>query len=143
MFVGEYQHSLDDKGRVTIPSRLRDELGEHFMITRGLDQCLFIYPVNQWPRFEEKITGLPLTKRDARAVQRLFFSGAEKVKVDKQGRVLIPQNLRDHAGIEKEVMIIGVSDRVEVWSEQAWKTYSNEASASFEQIAEKLVNFDL
>jgi MraZ protein len=143
MFAGEYQHTLDDKGRVTMPARLREELGERFVITRGLDQCLFVYPLNEWVKVEENLKKLPFTRSDNRAFTRLFFSGAAELEADRQGRVLIPQNLREHAGIEKEVMIIGVSNRVEVWSEQAWKTYSSEANASFEQTAEKLVDFDL
>lgn len=143
MFAGEYQHSLDEKGRVTIPARLRYELGDRFIITRGLDQCLFAYPLSEWAKVEEKLKNLPFTRKDNRAFTRLFFSGAAEVEMDRQGRVLIPQNLREHALIEKEVMIIGVSNRVEVWSEQAWKTYSNEARHAFEQTAEKLVDLDL
>lgn len=142
MFKGEYQHSLDDKGRVIIPARLRNGLGDRFMVTRGLDQCLFIYPLSEWTRIEQKVKELPFTRSDARAFTRLFFSGAAEVEADKQGRVLIPQNLREYAGIDREVMIIGVSSRVEVWSEQAWKKYSSEANSNFEQVAEKL-EFDL
>ncbi|HOL17363.1 MAG TPA: division/cell wall cluster transcriptional repressor MraZ [Bacillota bacterium] len=141
MFAGEYQHTLDEKGRVTIPARFREELGERFVITRGLDRCLFVYPLSEWAKVEEKLKNLPFTRSDNRAFTRLFFSGAAEVELDRQGRVLIPQNLREHAGIEKEVMIIGVSTRVEVWSEQAWRTYSSEAKAAFEQTAEKLVDF--
>lgn len=142
MFKGEYQHSLDDKGRVIIPSKLREGLGERFVVTRGLDRCLFAYPLAEWSRFEQKAKELPVTRSDARALTRLFFSGAAEVETDKQGRVLIPHNLREYAGIEKEVMIIGVPNRVEVWNEQAWKEYSSKADAEFEKVAEKL-EFDL
>ncbi len=142
MFTGEFQHSLDAKGRVIMPARLREGLGERFVVTRGLDQCLFAYPMEEWTRLEQKMKQLPFTKGDYRAFARLFFSGAMEVEADKQGRILIPQNLRDHAGIEKEVMIIGVSDRVEVWSEQAWKEYFNNMNSNFEQLAEKLVDID-
>ncbi len=142
MFTGEFQHSLDAKGRVIMPARLREGLGERFIVTRGLDQCLFAYPLEEWTRLEQKMKQLPFTKGDYRAFARLFFSGAMEVEADKQGRILIPQNLRDHAGIEKEVMIIGVSDRVEVWSEQAWKEYFNNMNSNFEQLAEKLVDID-
>ena len=142
MFTGEFQHSLDAKGRVIMPARLREGLGERFIVTRGLDQCLFAYPMEEWTRLEQKMKQLPFTKGDYRAFARLFFSGAMEVEADKQGRILIPQNLRDHAGIEKEVMIIGVSDRVEVWSEQAWKEYFNNMNSNFEQLAEKLVDID-
>ncbi len=143
MFTGEFQHTLDGKGRVIIPSRLRDGLGERFVVTRGLDQCLFVYPTSEWVRLEQKMKQLPFTKRDSRAFSRLFFSGAMEVEADKQGRVLIPQNLREYAGIEKDVMFIGVSNRVEVWSEAAWKDYFGQANENYEELAEKLVDFDL
>lgn len=143
MFTGEYQHTLDGKGRVIIPSRLRDGLGDTFVITRGLDQCLFVYPSAEWVRLEQKMKQLPFTKKDSRAFSRLFFSGAMEVEADKQGRVLIPQNLREYAGIEKEVMFIGVSNRVELWSEDAWRNYFGEANDNYEELAEKLVDFDI
>jgi len=143
MFTGEYLHTLDVKGRIIIPSRLRDDLGDNFVITRGLDQCLFIYPLNEWERLESKLKQLPFTRGDSRAFTRLFFSGAMEVEADKQGRILIPQNLREYAGIEKDVMIIGVSNRVEMWSETAWKEYYSEASSNYEDLAEKLVDFEM
>lgn len=143
MFTGEYQHTLDSKGRVIIPSRLRDGLGDSFVITRGLDQCLFVYPSSEWVRLEQKMKQLPFTKKDSRAFTRLFFSGAMEVEADKQGRVLIPQNLREYASIEKDVMFIGVSNRVEVWSEDAWRNYFGEANDNYEELAEKLVDFDI
>lgn len=138
MFTGEYLHTLDTKGRVIIPSRLRDGLGEKFMITRGLDHCIFAYPLSEWASLEEKMIKFPLTKKDYRAYNRLFFSGAMEVEADKQGRVLIPQYLRDYAGIEKDVMIIGVADRVELWNEAAWKEYFEEVDSNYEELAEKL-----
>ncbi len=143
MFTGEYQHTLDGKGRVIIPSKLRDGLGDRFVITRGLDQCLFVYPNSEWVRLEQKLKQLPFTKSDSRAFTRLFFSGAMEVEADKQGRILIPNNLREYAGIEKEVMFIGVSNRVEVWSEDSWKGYFDQANENYEELAEKLVDFDL
>ncbi len=143
MFTGEYQHTLDGKGRVIIPSRLREGLGDRFVITRGLDHCLFVYPPSEWARLEQKLKELPFTKRDSRAFMRLFFSGAMEVEADKQGRVLIPQNLREYAGIEKDVMFIGVSNRVEVWSETAWKEYFGQADENYEELAEKLEDIDL
>ncbi len=143
MFTGEYQHTLDGKGRVIIPSRLRDGLGDSFVVTRGLDQCLFVYPNSEWVRLEQKLKQLPFTKSDSRAFTRMFFSGAMEVETDKQGRVLIPQNLREYARIDKDVMIIGVSNRVEIWNEAAWKDYFSEANENYEELAEKLVDFDL
>ena len=143
MFTGEYQHTLDGKGRVIIPSRLRDGLGDRFVITRGLDHCLFLYPNSEWVRLEQKMKQLQFTKKDARTFMRLFFSGAMEVEADKQGRVLIPNNLREYAGIEKDVMFIGVSDRVEIWSESAWKDFLDEADQNYEELAEKLEDIDL
>lgn len=141
MFTGEYQHTLDDKGRVIVPAKLREGLGDTIMITRGLDRCLFIYHLDDWMKIEQKVKELPVTRRDARAFTRYFFSGAAEVEIDRQGRILIPQNLRDYAGIEKEVMIIGVSNRVEVWSEEAWKEYTSVENLDFEAAAEKLADY--
>ncbi len=143
MFTGEYHHTLDGKGRVIIPSRLREGLGDRFVITRGLDHCLFVYPNSEWVRLEQKLKELSFTKKDARAFMRLFFSGAMEVEADKQGRVLIPQNLREYAGIEKDVMFIGVSNRVELWSKESWEQYFNSADENYEELAEKLEDIDL
>jgi len=145
MFMGEYQHTIDEKGRMIIPAKFRDELGSSFVITRGLDQCLFVYPMSEWAVMEQKLKALPLMKSDARAFTRFFFSGAVECELDKQGRVNIPGNLRDHAKLEKECVVIGVSTRVEVWSKEAWDNYSQQSEESFNEIAEKLVdfNFDL
>lgn len=142
MFMGEFTHALDEKGRVNIPSRLREGLGDRCVVTRGLDKCLFVYPLAEWSRLEGKLKDLPFTRGDNRAFTRLFFSGAIEAELDRQGRVLIPQNLREHASIEKEVVIIGVSNRVEVWSDAAWREYSSKAAGSFEEVAEKLVDFE-
>lgn len=118
MLIGEYQHNLDPKGRVFMAARFRDELGEHFVVTKGLDNCLFIYSLEEWKSLEEKIRTLPLSK--ARNLQRFFFAGAAELEADKQGRVLIPANLREYAFLEKDVMIIGASSRVEIWDRQRW-----------------------
>lgn len=141
MFMGEYHHSLDEKGRLIIPAKFREALGPTFVITRGLDQCLFIYPMSEWMTLEQKLKSLPLMKSDARAFTRFFFSGAVECELDKQGRVTIPGNLRDHARIDKECVVIGVSNRVEVWSKEGWETYFRQSEASFNEIAEKLVDF--
>ena len=140
LFTGEYLHTLDQKNRVIIPARLREGLGDLFMITRGLDRCIFVYHLNEWARIEQKVKELPLTRRDVRAFTRYFFSGAAEVEIDRQGRVLIPQGLREYAGIEKEVMVIGVSNRVEVWSAEAWREYTSAENLNFEAAAEKLAD---
>ncbi|GAA4715517.1 division/cell wall cluster transcriptional repressor MraZ [Brevibacillus fulvus] len=141
--MGEFQHSIDEKGRLIIPAKFREELGSSFVITRGLDQCLFVYPMDEWKALEERLKSLPFTKADARAFTRFFFSGAAECEWDKQGRVNIPTNLRDHAKLVKECVVIGVSSRVEIWSKEEWENYFNQSEGSFNEIAEKLVDFDL
>src|SRR5690554_223415 len=143
MFIGEYQHTLDNKGRIIIPSKFRTELGEEFVITKGLDNCLFVYPKTEWSILEEKLKQLPLTNRDARAFVRFFFSGASECELDKQGRVLIPPNLRDHSKLEKEVVIIGVATRIEIWSKEEWDMYNNDDSLSYDNIAEKMAELGI
>ncbi|ANF97697.1 division/cell wall cluster transcriptional repressor MraZ [Paenibacillus bovis] len=143
MFMGEYQHNIDDKGRIIIPAKFRELLGPSFVVTRGLDHCLFVYPMEEWSLLEQKLKSLPLMKADARAFTRFFFSGALEGEWDKQGRVNLPVNLRQYARLEKECVIIGVSNRVEIWSQAIWEQYYNESEQSFNEIAEKLVDFDL
>lgn len=138
MLLGEYQHSLDTKGRLTIPSRLRDGLGERFVVTKGLDTCLFVYPLPEWTSLEEKLRNLPLTRADARSFVRLLFSGAMECELDKQGRILLAPNLRDHAHLEKDVYLVGVSNRVEIWEKKIWEQYCQQAEATFEEAAEHL-----
>lgn len=143
MFMGEYQHNMDTKGRMIIPAKFRDALGDIFVVTRGLDQCLFVYPMEEWKILEAKLKKLPLTKKNARQFTRFFFSGAIECEVDKQGRVNIPQTLRTYSEIEKECIIIGVSERIEIWSKDIWDTYFAESEASFAEIAEDLLDFDI
>jgi len=143
MFMGEYQHSIDDKGRLTIPAKFRDALGPTFVITRGLDNCLFVYPQQEWAAMEQKLKALPLMKSDARAFTRFFLAGATECELDRQGRVNIPANLREHAGLDKDCVVIGVSSRVEIWSKENWESYSKMSEQSFNEIAEKLVDFNL
>ncbi|WP_195572759.1 division/cell wall cluster transcriptional repressor MraZ [Paenibacillus sp. 1001270B_150601_E10] len=142
MFMGEYQHNIDDKGRLIIPAKLRDNLGTTFVLTRGLDQCLFVYPMDQWTILEQKLQALPLMKADARAFTRFFFSGATECEWDKQGRINVPSHLREYAKLEKECMVIGVQNRVEVWSKEAWEHYFNQSASTFNEIAETLVDFN-
>lgn len=137
MFIGEYQHALDIKNRMIVPSKLRDELGNKFVITKGLDGCLYAYPQEEWKILEEKLKKLPLTNKDARAFVRFFFSGACEIEVDKQGRGVIPQNLKEYAGIEKEIVSIGVLTRLEIWSKEKWQNY-NDSNNDYESIAEKM-----
>lgn len=143
MFMGEYQHSLDEKGRMIIPAKFRDTLGATFVITRGLDNCLFVYPQSEWTLLEQKMKALPFTRSDARAFTRFFFSGAVECELDKQGRVNIPANLRTYGKLEKDCVVIGVSNRVEIWGKEHWETYFNQSEDSFNEIAEKIVDFDL
>lgn len=145
MFMGEFQHSIDDKGRVIIPAKFRDLLGSSFVVTRGLDKCLFVYPLQEWEVLEQKLKALPLMKSDARAFTRFFFSGATECEWDKQGRVNLPGSLRDYAKLEKDCVVLGVSNRVEIWSRDTWEQYFQQSEDTFNEIAEKLVdfNFDL
>lgn len=141
--MGEFQHNIDAKGRIIVPSKFRDQLGDSFVVTRGLDQCLFVYPMEEWNILEEKLKKLPLTKKDARAFTRFFFSGAVECEIDKQGRINIPQSLRNYAGIEKECVVIGVSNRIEIWSSEQWESYVTDSEESFAEIAENLMDFDI
>lgn len=143
MFMGEYQHNIDAKGRIIVPSKFREGLGETFVITRGLDRCLFAYPLSEWKVLEEKLKKLPLTKKDARAFTRFFFSGAVECEVDKQGRINIPSPLRSYGELDKECVVIGVSNRVEFWSKEHWETYFEESEDSFAEIAENMMDFDI
>lgn len=143
MFIGEYQHSIDKKGRIIIPAKFRDELGNSFIITKGLDNCLFVYPQNEWNILEQKLKALPLTRKDARAFVRFFFAGATECDLDKQGRILVPGNLRKHANLSKDTVIIGVSNRVEIWSKEEWDSYNEDADLSYENIAEKMAELGI
>lgn len=143
MFMGEYQHTLDAKGRLIVPAKFRDELGAGAVLTRGLDNCLFLFPMSEWRILEEKLKSLPLTKAGARQFVRFLFSGATDCELDKQGRIVVPQNLRDYADIEKDAVVIGVSNRVEIWSKEKWETYMEEAEESYETIAESIVDLGI
>ncbi len=143
MFMGEYEHQIDVKGRIIVPAKFRADLGNQFVLTRGLDQCLFVYPMEEWKILEEKLKKLPLTKKDARSFTRFFFSGAVECEVDKQGRINIPQPLRTYSKLEKECIVIGVSNRVEVWSKELWADYISQSENSFVEISENLMDFDI
>ncbi|MFD2208729.1 division/cell wall cluster transcriptional repressor MraZ [Virgibacillus halophilus] len=143
MFMGEFQHNIDQKGRIIMPSKFREDLGDSFVVTRGLDKCLFAYPLSEWKALEEKLKKLPLTKKDARAFTRFFFSGAVECEIDKQGRINIPQPLRKYANLEKECVVIGVSERIELWAKDEWEDYFEDSEESFAEISENLLDFDI
>lgn len=143
MFMGEFQHSIDAKGRLIVPSKLREKLGEKFVVTRGLDGCLFGYPLTEWEKLEEKLNEMPLAKKDARTFVRFFYSAATECEIDKQGRINIPNTLRNHAGLQKSCVIIGVSNRIEIWDEGRWAEFSTEAEENFDEIAESMIDFGL
>ncbi len=144
MFIGEYHHSIDEKGRLTIPSKLRDDLGEQFILTRGLDGCLFIYPNNEWVNVINKYKELPNIK-EARNFMRFFLSGASNQELDKQGRINIPSPLISYASLLKDCIIIGVNDRLEIWSKENWEKFVSENEQSFSDMADHLFssNIDL
>ncbi|MCD8010898.1 MAG: division/cell wall cluster transcriptional repressor MraZ [Lachnospiraceae bacterium] len=124
MFMGEYNHSIDAKGRLIMPARFREQLGESFVVTQGLDGCLFVYANEEWKLFEEKLKQLPLTNASARKFTRFFLAGAIQCEVDKQGRILLPAKLRAAAGLEKDVVLAGVGERIEIWDKQRWEENS-------------------
>ncbi|MGC6767212.1 division/cell wall cluster transcriptional repressor MraZ [Enterococcus sp. LJL128] len=141
MLIGEFQHNIDAKGRLIVPAKLRDELGETFIVTRGMDGCLFGYPLSEWEILEEKLKSMPLAKKDARTFVRFFYSAATECEVDKQGRINIPAALRTHADLKKGCVIIGVSNRIEIWDEERWTAFSTEAEENFDEIAETMIDF--
>lgn len=138
MFMGEFKHSIDAKGRLIIPAKFRDQLDGHFIVTRGLDGCLFGYPMAEWQQMEEKLKTLPLTKRDARAFVRFLYSAATDCDIDKQGRINIPDTLCAHAALTKKCVIVGVSNRIEIWSEDRWQQFTSTTANDFDEIAEDL-----
>ena len=143
MLTGEFNHSIDSKGRLIIPSKLRESLGEHFVITKGMDGCLFLYPENEWEAFEEKLRTLPLTNKKARDFKRFFLGSAVEGEIDKQGRVLLSSSLRTYANLEKEVVLAGVLDKVEIWSKEAWDARTTDIEENIEDIASDMEDLGL
>ncbi|MCR5279759.1 MAG: division/cell wall cluster transcriptional repressor MraZ [Lachnospiraceae bacterium] len=141
MFMGEYNHTVDEKGRLIIPSKFREELGDSFVVTKGLDGCLFVYPEDEWKVLEDKLRALPLTNKDARAFARYMLAGAAEVEPDKQGRILIPQVLRTFAELDKDVVLIGVASRVEIWNKDKWNNAS--FADDMDEIAEKMADLGI
>lgn len=143
MFIGQYSHKIDAKGRIILPSKFREDLGTEFIIARGLDTCLSVYPMAKWHEISAKLSALPSTKKMARDYSRLVLSSAASVEFDKTGRVNIPSHLLKIAQIGKECIVIGVGDSLEIWDVDRWTQYNNTIDSSFEDIAEELVDFEL
>ena len=140
MFIGEYHHTIDEKGRIIIPAKFREELGNNFIITRGIENCLFVYSAENWAKITNKLNSLPFTKKDARTFNRFFMSGATDVELDKQGRVNISKPLIDYASLIKDCVIIGTGDRLEVWSQESWESFFDSTKDNMSDIAENLFN---
>ena len=138
MLIGEYEQSLDVKGRLILPAKIREDMGDKFIVTKGLDGCLFGFSQNEWTNFEEKLKTLPLTNKNARDFVRFFLSGATECEIDKQGRFLIAGNLREYANLENDAIIIGVGTRIEIWNREKWKSYNSDENISADEIAENM-----
>ena len=138
MLMGEFHHNIDEKGRLIIPSKLREELGENIIVTRGLEDCLFLYSFKEWSLIVSKLKALPFTKKDARSFTRMFLSGATNAEFDKQGRIKIPAPLLDYASLDKETVIIGVNDRLEIWSKEKWNSFVSDSKEELSSLADHL-----
>ena len=138
MFMGEFHHNLDEKNRLIIPSKFRSELGKSFVVTRGLEECLFVYSMDEWNKIVEKLRSLPFTNKDARTFMRMFLSGATECELDNNGRIIIPSNLLNYASLEKECTVIGVNERLEIWSSSKYENFFNENVVKFSDVAEGL-----
>lgn len=141
MFMGRYNHTIDPKGRLSIPSKYRETLGDEFVVSKGMDGCLFAYASSDWKVFEEKLASLPLINAEARQFARFFLSGAQYVTIDKQGRILMPQDLREFAGLEKDVVLAGMGGRIEIWSLEKWNETSEQVDIN--KISEGMLNLGL
>jgi len=141
MFMSQYNHTVDAKGRLIVPSKFRDQLGDEFVVTKGMDGCLFVYANEDWKAFEEKLATLPMTNKEARMFTRFFLAGAATLEVDKQGRILLPANLREFAALEKDVVLVGVGTRIEIWSKENWENM--DADQDMENVAASMEAFGL
>lgn len=141
--MGEYHHNLDSKGRLIIPAKLRAQIGKKMVFTRGMEGCIFGYTMDTWHELEAKLAHLPLTKRNVRNFMRLFYSGAMECEFDKQGRVNLTATLKRHAGLDKECVIVGVSNRIEIWSQKRWHDFCAGANQNYDDIAENLDDLEL
>ncbi|NDL66136.1 division/cell wall cluster transcriptional repressor MraZ [Anaerotalea alkaliphila] len=143
MFIGEYNHNLDEKNRVTMPVKFREELGDVFYMTKGFDNCLFVYSAQEWERFSTRLQNNQLKSRDARKLQRFFIASANECGLDKQGRILVSTPLKEYAEIQKELVIVGVANRIEVWSKENWDAYNNDDETDISALAEEMDSLDL
>ncbi|MGY3776325.1 division/cell wall cluster transcriptional repressor MraZ [Helcococcus sueciensis] len=143
MYIGEYTHSIDNKGRVIMPSLFREELGMSFYVTKGMEGCIFVYDKESWKLLEEKTKQLRLTSKKARQFERIFYAPARELEFDKQGRIVIPQNLREYAGINKEATIIGVSSRIEIWDKERYEEYISSQEMDYDNIIEDFEELDI
>ena len=140
MFMGEFHHNIDEKGRLIIPSKFRNELGSKFIVTRGIEECLFVYSLDEWNKMVEELKTLPFTRKDARTFTRMFLSGATECELDNNGRINIPSPLTNYASLEKECVVIGVNERLEIWSNEKYEEFFNNNIGRFDEIAENLFN---
>jgi MraZ protein len=143
MFIGEYKHSLDNKGRISMPVKFRSGLGSSAIVTKGLDACLFVYPKEEWQKMTEKLATLPVSSSSARSFSRLMLSGAMEVEFDKQGRAVLPAYLREYANLKSGIVATGVLNRVELWDEEAWSQYSDSSESNASENAERLAEWDI
>mgnify|MGYP004592200175 FL=1 len=143
MLLGEYEHSIDTKGRIAMPAKLREGLGGKFIITKGLDGCLFVYAMDEWQRVEQKLASLPMSRKTARDFTRFLFGGACEGECDKQGRVLLPASLRRYAGLEREAVVVGVGSRAEIWDAAKWQQYNEESAEDVNELAEQLADLGI
>lgn len=143
MFIGEHSHSVDSKGRVSVPAKYREDLATGVVITRGLDHCLWVYPKEQWESIAKKLSELPISQKSSRAFARLMLAGAWDAELDKQGRINLPEYLRKFAGITKQVTVAGLYNRLEIWDEDAWHTYREQTEAASESIAEGIADLGI
>lgn len=137
-FIGEYQHNIDEKGRVAVPAKFRPRLGKGAVVTRGLDHCLFLFPKKEWEELAKKLITLPITQANSRAFVRLMLAGASEADIDTQGRVLIPEYLRQYAGLKKSTIVAGLYNRIEIWDEHHWQQYKSKTESNSDEIAERL-----
>lgn len=138
MLLGEYQHSVDEKGRLAIPARFRKTLSQGVVVTKGLDGCLYLYPLDEWSKLAEKLSRLPLNQADSRAFSRMMLAGASHIEIDSQGRILVPDYLRKYAGIAARAVVVGLYNRAEIWEEERWQQYRANIEQKTDEIAERL-----